>query len=258
MPTLGIVPYLNAVPLVEELPPEVVRRPGDPAVLATWLAEGAVDAALLPVAEALRGVGEGFLGGYGIAGDGPVDSVLAFLPRPGPPATWPGRVVLDPASRTSVALLRVLLERRHGLRPEYVVADELGPDPRAYPDAIVLTIGDRAMARARAHPPAATLDLGAEWTAWTGLPFVFARWTARKGLPVAQRAALAALLDRAAEHGLARRDALADLHGPAHGLTPAEARRYLRSSIRFVLGAREEAGLARFADELSRLEGALR
>ncbi len=258
MPTLGIVPYLNAVPLVEDLPDEVVRRPGDPAYLSAWLADGAVDAALLPVAEALRGVGGGFLGRYGIAGEGPVDSVLAFLPRPGPPTSWPRRVVLDPASRTSVALLRVLLERRHGLRPEYVVADQLGPDPRAHPDALVLAIGDRAMARARSHPREATLDLGAEWTAWTGLPFVFARWTARAGLPDADRESLASLLDLSAERGLARRDALADLHGPAHGLSPAEARRYLRTSIRYVLGAREEAGLARFADELSRLEGALR
>ncbi len=258
MPTLGVVPYLNAIPLLDGLPPEVVQRPGDPSLLALWLAQGSVDAALLPVAEALRGVGDGPLGRFGIAGEGPVDSVLVFLPHAGPPDSWPRRVVLDPASRSSVALLRVLLERRHGLRPEYEVAADLGPDPRAHPDAIVLAIGDRAMARRRECPAAAVLDLGAEWTAWTGLPFVFARWTARKGLPSPERAALEGLLDRAAERGLARRDALADAHGPAHGLAPEEARRYLRTSIRFVLGAREEAGLARFAEELSRLEGAPR
>jgi len=256
--TLGVVPYLNAVPLLYGLPPEVVKRPGDPSLLALWLAAGSVDAALLPVAEALRGVGDGPLGRFGIAGEGPVDSVLAFLPRAGLPETWPRRVVLDPASRTSVALLRVLLERRHGLQPEYVVAADLGPDPRAHPDAIVLAIGDRAMARRRECPTAAVLDLGAEWTAWTGLPFVYARWTARRGLPSSERATLADLLDRAAERGLARLDLLADAFGPAHGLAPEEARRYLRTSIRFVLGAREEAGLARFAEELSRLDGALR
>src|SRR5262245_11198736 len=141
---LGVVPYLNAVPLVADLPREADVRGADPAVLSAWLDAGEVDAALLPVAEALRGVGGGFVGRHGIACDGAVDSVLAFLPREGAPASWPAEVVLDPASRTSVALLRVLLERRHGLAPRYVTASEPGPDPRARPNAITLVIGDRA------------------------------------------------------------------------------------------------------------------
>jgi len=254
--TLGVVPYLNALPLLSDLPRDVRQEPADPSVLAERLAAGRYDAALLPVAEALRGLGGGFVGRFGIACDGEVDSVLAFLPRAGPPASWPSRVVLDPASRTSVALLRVLLERRHGLTPRYETAASPGPDPRAYPDAIVLVIGDRAMERRRAFP-GGVLDLGAEWKAWTGLPFVFARWTARAGMSDAEKEALGRMLDGAATRGMLRRDELAAEQGPRHGLSPAEARRYLGSSIRYALGERAEAGLARFATELRALEGGL-
>lgn len=254
MHLLGVVPYLNAVPLLADLPREVRQDPADPCVLSERLAAGRYDAALLPVAEALRGVGGGFLGRYGIACDGEVDSVLAFLPRPGPPSAWPSRVVLDPASRTSAALLRILLERRHGLTPRYEVAANPGPDPREHPDAIVLAIGDRAMERRRTFT-GGVLDLGAEWKAWTALPFVFARWTARAGMPDAEKEALGRMLDGAATRGMLRRDELAAEHGPRHGLSPAEARRYLGSSIRYALGERAEAGLARFAAELQTLEG---
>jgi chorismate dehydratase len=250
---LGVVPYLNAVPLTAGLPPGVTCHAGDPAALSQWLAEGRVDAALLPTAEAIRGVGGGPIGRFGIACEGPVASVLAFHPVEGAdPAAWPKDVVLDPASRTSVALLRVLLERRHGLSPRYTLADAPGPDPRSRPDAMTLCIGDAAMRRRKGWT-GGVLDLGRAWKEWTGLPFVFARWTARAGLPDADREALARTLDTSAQRGLEQRDDLAARHASAAGLTPAEARHYLSTSIRFAIGERSEAGIRRFADEVAAL-----
>jgi chorismate dehydratase len=255
--TLGVVPYLNAIPLIAALPDFVRVERGVPSELASRLAAGALDAALLPTAEAIRGAFGPFVGRFGIACDGAVDSVLAFVPREGPPSDWPTDVVLDPASRTSVALLRVLLERRHGLTPVYRTAPTPGPDPRDFPGAMTLTIGDRALAVRRGYA-GHVIDLGAEWKAWTGLPFVFARWTSRPGAPATLVEALARTLDGAAQRGLEQRAELAADHGPAHGLTAVEARRYLSTSIRFALGERAEAGFARFADEVRRLDGASR
>ena len=100
-------------------------RPSSP----TGSLRGEFDAALLPTAEAVRGAYGPSVGRFGIACDGAVESVLAFVPKPGPPSEWPTDVVLDPASRTSVALLRILLERRYGLSPVYRTAADRGPRP---------------------------------------------------------------------------------------------------------------------------------
>ena len=132
------------------------------------------------------------------------------------------------------------------------VAPAAAPDPRERPDAATLVIGDRAMAYRRTWG-GAVVDLGLAWKEWTGLPFVFARWTARAGLSESALESLARTLDGAAQRGLFRRDELAREHGPAHGLTAAEAKRYLSVSIRFALGERAEAGQARFREELARL-----
>lgn len=250
--TLGIVPYLNAAPLTATLPDTLRRREGDPSELATWLRAGEIDAALLPVAESLVGGVGPYLGRFGIACDGAVDSVLLFLPAGATPQAVPAQVVLDSASRTSVRLVRIILERFLGQFPHYRSSEAPGPSPGAHPGAATLVIGDRAMARRRlATGP--VLDLGALWKAHTGLPFVFARWTARVGLPSDVAATLAAMLDAAGERGMLRRDQLAATRGPAHGLTEAEARRYLGHTIRYVIGPDEEAGLARFLAEAKAL-----
>ena len=78
-------------------------------------------------------------------------------------------VALDPASRTSAALTRILLRRVYGLSPSY------GDGPA---DARLI-IGDPALkTRLNGH---VVLDLAAEWRAFSGHPFVFAFWAVRQG-----------------------------------------------------------------------------
>jgi chorismate dehydratase len=75
----------------------------------------------------------------------------------------------------------MLLESRHGVRPDYFVCP---PDLTAMlleADAAVL-IGDAAL-RARTDAPRRGLhvtDLGEAWREWTGLPMVFAVWAVRR------------------------------------------------------------------------------
>jgi len=212
----GAVSYLNAKPLLEGLEPLALETP---ARLAGRMQRGELDVALLPVAageaQALPRVG-----GLGIAAEGRVDSVLVFVRRN------PVRTIrLDPASRTSRILARLIWRERFGLDPEPI------DDPHEADAELV--IGDPALDR-----EGPSIDLAAEWTEWTGLPFVFAAWY---GDPAAAPA-----LARAYARGRARLESYAS----------GERLAYLRDRIRYEIGEREEAGLARFL-ELARAHSLL-
>jgi chorismate dehydratase len=162
-------------------------------------------------------------------------SVQVFLERPWEEAR---SVARDPASRTSNALFDVLCARRwrRGL-PH--------PEPGQRPDGRLL-IGDAALREFAAGRPA--VDLGAEWTAWTGLPFVFAAWATLDPRP-----GLAAALGEAARAGLARRDGIARSEAARLGLDPGLCVRYLRESIRFGLGPDERRGAELFWERAAEL-----
>src|SRR5262245_37449504 len=136
--------------------------------------------------------------GLGIACKGEVDSVLLLGHAPVESLAG-ARVVLTSESSTSAALTRILLERRHGLEG---VRYERGDfrDPRLIPEGEAwLVIGDPALAARRAAPALVLCDLSAAWTEWTGLPFVFAVWTARRVLGSEAKAALAQFLETSLE-----------------------------------------------------------
>jgi chorismate dehydratase len=215
-----------------------------PRRLGELAAAGELDAALLASRDALalaprfrplehRGIG------LGIACRGPVASVLLFSRLP--VARLSGaRIALSGESRTSRALLRVLLAERFALRGvEYVEAGE--------PADARLVIGDAALAARHAAHGLRVLDLGAAWTAWTGLPFVYACWVVRRDVPRELAAVLAASL----ADSVAKREALAAepfLRLPP-GVDRALALRYL-ARFAYLFGPAERAGLARFQQEL--------
>jgi len=223
----GAVSYLNARPLIEGLEPLVLDVPS---ALARRVEQGELDVSLLPVA-AGEALGLPRVGSLGVAAEGPVDSVLFFLRRPLAECTT---LRLDPASRTSRLLAQVLFAEVYGSEPKLVAGKA---------DAELL-IGDAALERvARGEP---TVDLAAEWTRWSGLPFVFAAWY---GDPAAEPALEEAY--RAGSERLEEYAAASDL-----GVPPEQLADYLRNRIRFRIGPREEQGLARFL-ELSRTRGLL-
>ncbi|HEX8295351.1 MAG TPA: MqnA/MqnD/SBP family protein, partial [Chthoniobacteraceae bacterium] len=132
---LGCVQYLNSRPLIHAYPGPV--HFDHPAGLARGLARGELDVALVPVFEALRSPGYLAVDEVAIACRGPVFSV--FLAHRGPLAEV-RTIALDPASLTSVHLLKVLLAEFHGLFPEFVPWNE-----SAAADALLL-IGNQAIA----------------------------------------------------------------------------------------------------------------
>jgi chorismate dehydratase len=184
--------------------------------------------------------------GVGIASRGPVRSVSLFHRQP---LSGVRRVALDSSSRTSAALLRILLHDRLGRDPEYVVMSPSLPDMLAAADAALL-IGDRAL---YFEGEESRLDLGQEWTERTGLPFVWAFWAGRRD---AAGSSQVARLQTALAAGLLALPAIASTYNGAGipGRTKGEPRLdraavnedYLRRNIVFRLGEEESAGLSEF------------
>jgi chorismate dehydratase len=233
---LGSVPYLNAVPLTCGLEGRCSFL--TPSALAVELRAGRIDAALLSVTEALFAPGYPIVDGVAIASDGPVFSV--FLAHEDPLDERLTEVHLDPASCTSVNLLRVLLAAR-GLSPRFIPLAR--HEPHRMPRNVLL-IGDPAIGFALGSHGHRIWDLGAAWKEWTSLPFVFAVWAVREA---AVSWDLADGLRAARESGLKRLPEWID-HRPE--FTREFRRAYLGGHIRYGLGGPEKAGIERFRREL--------
>ena len=258
---IAAVSFVNAVPLIEGLTEEKEHEvevvTALPSRLVELLHSEQADAALLPVVEYFRWPAGGLVPGVGIVAPSAVSSVKLFA-RVAPSAI--ARVAVDRGSRTSVALLRILLAERYGVRPDFLTVE---PRPETLLDdaEAALVIGDRCLEVERhfAAKPQAQVrshDLGKLWHDLTGLPFVFAVWvlSARFNTPEAStsKSVLIHLLTRARDRGLANLDDIAEREaalgrpGYAGETTPEALRRYLGKSLGYVIGEREEAGLRRF------------
>ena len=113
---IGAVSYLNTRPLVYGLQDnsEYSLTLDLPSALAERLRLEEIDVGLIPIVEYLRGIGNALLPGICIASDGPVRTVKLFS-RIHPEKLT--SVAVDAGSRTSVALLRILLSERFGVTP---------------------------------------------------------------------------------------------------------------------------------------------
>lgn len=224
---LGSVPYFNARPLTYAIQEPIALL--EPSSLVIELAEGRLQAALVPIVEVLENAAAYHLvDGIAI---GSLNSVYSVVLAHALPVVRIRTVALDPASKTSNQLVRVLLQKYYRLQPYYVSPDE--------PAEGQLIIGDPAITYRQSHPDERYLDLAQSWHAHTGLPFVFAAWAVRKDAPDAL--ALARNLRAAAKVGLAARDQIAR--------TPFE-HRYLSEHLYYHLGQPQKKAIAAFAADL--------
>ena len=114
----------------------------------------------------------------------------------------------------------------------------------------MLVIGDAALTLAARGTYAHRYDLGTEWKAWTGLPFVFAVWAARRSADAsAVRRGHQALLSSRA-WGLAHLAELATGAAHATGL-PLEACREYLAGLDYALTYKHLAGLTDFFGRLA-------
>jgi predicted solute-binding protein len=217
-----------------------------PAQCADALGSGDVDLGLVPCAELDR-LEMDFLPGLGIACDGPVRSILLVSKKP---FAQIGTLAADSSSRTSVALARLLLAERYGCTPTITRLSPGLENMLAEHDA-ALIIGDPALRIEPAELPFETLDLGAEWVAWSGLPMVFAVWAGRAE---ALRPAVARAFRESYRWGRSHTEEIVARAVAERGFPSDLAREYVRRNIVYELGPRHLSGLELFRKKARELE----
>lgn len=272
---IGCVKYLNARPLIRGWSGNVEFD--HPSALCQRLAKGQLDVALVSSFEFLRNPIYRIVDDVSISSDGPVYSVVVAYRGAFSDIE---EIELDPASETSVNLLRCLLAERRlsprlirnidlqsvrpaGLEPavsvpvqpaEHKTAENIsagrtdkmsmfqGPH-RAY-----LLIGDQAIAFRQKHAAEFQFwDLGEQWKKLTGLPFVYALWLIRPEVPDAK--SIAQRLRELRDENLAEIPAIvADEANNKQAITREFLNCYYNGHLRFSFGTREKQGLQTFAD----------
>jgi chorismate dehydratase len=258
---LGVIDYLNVRPvyawLLQQLTLDerlvgIETRAGTPTAMNAALAAGDLDVSnVSSVAFGQHAQEWVLLPRLAVAARGRVESVLLFSWHDDWQALDQQPIAVTSHSATSVALLRVLCEQRDHVHPHYVV-QEPDLDVMLATHEAALLIGDQAL-RERWAPRAVAgrkaphvFDLAAEWTTWTGLPFVFALWAGRAERASALRQSdIAGWLRRSTDWGLAHLDQLAAEAAPRLGLTPTNCADYLRL-LDYTLSAETLAGLRAF------------
>ncbi len=237
-PRIGCVRYLNSKPLIHGHATGVSFE--TPASLADGLQSGRLDVALAPIFELIARPGYLVVDDVAVASRGLVYSVV--IAYQGELANL-RKLYLDPASRTSVNLQRVLLAELYGLAPaEEMLPADFAPESLGAGEGALL-IGDLALDfRVRHGASCSYFDLGEAWQRLTGLPFVFAAWLLRLGV-----AGAPALADELRAWRAEGENAIEAIVQAETRYTPALTRAYLTEHIRFRLGAAEKQAIAEYA-----------
>ena len=148
-----------------------------PSDCAQKLIDDKVDIGLIPVAATLNLPEWHIVSDYCIGAKGAVNSVFIF----GNCDIREAKTVqLDPESRTSNNLARVLLKNFWKVEPQ-LVTGAVDYSQSADPSTAFVQIGDRTFGKKAQFKY--VYDLSEEWQKLTGLPFVFAAWIANKPIP---------------------------------------------------------------------------
>ncbi len=239
---ISIVSYLNSAPLVYGIQHSPELKDFSiildvPARGAAKLASGEADIALVPVgAFSLPGQVE-WVGDYCIGVVGPVRTVCLFSEVP---LNRIRRVWLDPHSRTSVQLVRILAREYWKLDWEYLPATEGFEYQAIKGEDAGVCIGDKVFGIEGRY--ACRYDLAEEWIRFTGLPFVFAAWAVKQ--PIASD--VIAKLNQAQMEGIKAIPDIARDWSLKTNLPESEIRDYLTCNISYSFTQEKKAGMDRF------------
>jgi chorismate dehydratase len=184
-PRVGHIQFINCFPLFYGLIEkkfllEIELIKGNPTDLNRMLAGNLLDLAPIPSIAYARNYRDYVLmPDISVSCDGEVKSIYLFSRLP-IERLHNKKIALTNISRTSQALLRILMARCYNIAPEYFQsAPELGA-MLMEADAALLIGDDALRARYKTRDRLYIYDLGQEWKNFTGLPMVFAVWAIRR------------------------------------------------------------------------------
>ena len=236
---VGRIPYLHAEPFYFDMERRgIVLYEMVPSALAAAIENGEIDAGPVPVVDCFR-LQDSLqpVAGFCIATAQKTGSIFLYSTKP-MTELHDARIGVTDEASTASRLLDVLLRVQHQVQPAaYVSLQEAN-------DAFLLIGNDGLRRRGGVRGFSHTYDLGTEWHAWTGLPFVFSRWVVRKDVDPKAIALLQDTLYVGLEVGV---EVLYGISEPREDLLmlPRDIARYIRN-FRYYIGTSEQQALDLF------------
>ncbi len=242
LPRVSVVQYLNSVPLVwgmmrGEQQGKYELSFTTPAGCADAVRAGKAEIGIVPSIEYQRLDRAQILAGMSITSKSEAKSVLLFS---NVPIQKVKSVAVDNSSRTSAALLRILMRKFYS---HWINVTPSAPKPEAMlkrADA-ALVIGDPALTYD--GEVAEVYDLAVEWRKFTGLPFVFALWVGREDAKISR---FREDFEQSRDYGLAHIDEIAEEYAPQLSMFPEGVKAYLTTNIDYSLDEENRNGLRLF------------
>ncbi len=243
---LAAVSYLNTRPFLyglrhSEIIDQIELSLEMPSQCATQLLNDKVDGALVPVAVLLEDSELKIFSDYCIGSNGDVGSVKLYSQVP---LAELKKVFLDYQSQTSVLLAQVLATHYWDIQPEWVTGLP-GFENHIEGTTGGVVIGDRTFDLEEKFKY--RYDLSSEWKRFSGMPFVFAVWAARKPLPTEFVASFNGALDLGLRN-------MAEVKKKVNSETGRDMDFYFESNLSYQFDAEKKKAL----DHFLALAGAIR
>ncbi len=249
---IALVSFLNTMPFIDGLirefsKNEVELQRVSPSACAKMLASRECSVALVPIG-ALPGLqGVNLMTDWCIGSNGHVDSVFLFSEKS---VKKIEKIILDPDSRTSNLLVKILAKNYWRIEPEY--------ENGKVKDSSLVTgttgmvgIGDWAYKHRLEFGRA--YDLSVVWREMTGLPFVFAVWAYHPELVSSE---MLSRIRSGLESGVERRFEFAGNWATEFGYDKRDAVEYLGQTIQYKFDRDRHQAMDRFFRE-AKLAGLL-
>ncbi|MBM9579056.1 menaquinone biosynthesis protein [Leptospira sp. 201903070] len=245
---IGIVKHLNARPLTWGFEKDKKNRivPENPAILKDYLLNDEIDLGLISSIECIRN--EDILNAYQTTGVCAREKVRSILFFKNLKEEYPPKVILtDSGSKTSMALVRVLVHEETGTIP-----DVKPTDSKIIQEMIEngigshMLFGDNALL-AKWNPYFYEVrDLAEWWNELTGLGFIFALWASKKPLLVEE-----SLFIQSLEYGISH---IEEIITQESRLPEKIVREYLTKELHYMVTEEDRKGFFRFGEKCRDLD----